>query len=88
MDRELTAVRVVLAEDGALLRESLAAMLERFGFEIVASVPDAVALESAVAEHRPDLVVTDVRMPPGFTDEGLRAAVELRRTYRSSPWSR
>ncbi|MGN5237921.1 response regulator transcription factor [Rhodococcus sp. SJ-3] len=81
MDRELTVVRVILAEDGALLRESLAAMLERFGFDVVASVPDAVTLKSAVAENRPDLVVTDVRMPPGFTDEGLRAAVELRRSY-------
>ncbi len=71
MDRELTAVRVVLAEDGALLRESLAAMLERFGFEVVAAVPDAVELESAVAEHRPDLVVTDVRMPPGVHRRGV-----------------
>jgi DNA-binding NarL/FixJ family response regulator len=81
VDRELTTVRVVLAEDGALLRESLAAMLERFGFDVVASVPDAVALKSSVADHRPELVVTDVRMPPGYTDEGLRAAVELRRSY-------
>jgi len=76
-----TAVRVVLAEDGALLRESLAVMLERFGFVVTAAVADAAALEAAVAEHLPDLVVTDVRMPPGFTDEGLRAAVALRRQY-------
>ncbi|MGO4203116.1 response regulator [Rhodococcus sp. TAF43] len=74
-------MRVVLAEDGALLRESLALMLERFGFLVVAAVSDADALESAVAEHAPDMVVTDVRMPPGFTDEGLRAAVGLRRRY-------
>lgn len=76
-----TAVRVVLAEDGALLRESLAVMLERFGFVVVAAVADATALKRAVAEHHPDLVLTDVRMPPGFTDEGLRAAVALRRDY-------
>jgi DNA-binding NarL/FixJ family response regulator len=69
---------VVLAEDGVLLREGLAGLLSRFGFEVVASVGDAEALEAAVAEHRPDLVVTDIRMPPGFTDEGLRAAVRLR----------
>jgi DNA-binding NarL/FixJ family response regulator len=71
--------RVVLAEDGVLLREGLAGLLARFGFETVAAVGDAEALKAAVAEHEPDLVVTDIRMPPGFTDEGLRAAVELRR---------
>ncbi|GAA1708611.1 response regulator transcription factor [Fodinicola feengrottensis] len=69
---------VVLAEDGVLLREGLAGLLTRFGFEVVAAVGDAEALESAVAAYRPDLVVTDIRMPPGFTDEGLRAAVRLR----------
>ncbi|TNY37950.1 response regulator [Thermomonospora catenispora] len=71
--------RVVLAEDGVLLREGLAGLLERFGFEVVAAVGDAPALLDAVAEHSPDLVITDIRMPPGHTDEGLRAAVELRR---------
>jgi DNA-binding NarL/FixJ family response regulator len=71
-------VRVVLAEDGVLLREGLAGLLTRFGFSIVAAVGDGQALLSAVAEHRPDLVLTDIRMPPGFTDEGLRAAVTLR----------
>jgi len=69
----------VLAEDGVLLREGLAGLLERFGFEVVAAVGDAPALLDAVAEHSPDLVITDIRMPPGHTDEGLRAAVELRR---------
>lgn len=69
---------VVLAEDGVLLREGLAGLLSRFDFEVVAGVGDAEALEAAVAEHRPDLVVTDIRMPPSFTDEGLRAAVRLR----------
>ncbi|GAA1671698.1 response regulator transcription factor [Glycomyces endophyticus] len=71
--------RVVLAEDGVLLREGLAGLLERFGFTVAAAVGDAEALKAAVAEHRPGMVVTDIRMPPGFTDEGLRAAVELRR---------
>ena len=74
-------VRVVLAEDGILLREGLAGLLTRFGFRIVATVGDGEALLASVAEHRPDLVLTDIRMPPGFTDEGLRAAVTLRRQY-------
>ena len=71
-------MRIVLAEDGVLLREGLAGLLARFGFEVVAAVGDATALIEAVAEHNPDLVVTDIRMPPGFSDEGLRAAVRLR----------
>ncbi|GAA3205965.1 response regulator [Dactylosporangium siamense] len=71
-------MRVVIAEDSVLLREGLAGLLTRFGFEVVAAVGDAAALVAAVREHRPDLTVTDVRMPPGFTDEGLRAAVALR----------
>ncbi|MEU4220311.1 response regulator transcription factor [Actinoplanes sp. NPDC026623] len=74
---ELT--RVVLAEDGVLLREGLVGVLSRFGFEVVAAVGDGPALLAAAAEHRPDLVITDIRMPPGHTDEGLRAAVTLRR---------
>ncbi|WP_217552830.1 response regulator transcription factor [Streptomyces sp. GbtcB6] len=80
MQPERSAIRVVLAEDGLLLREGLASLLGRFGFEVVATVGDAEGLRAAGAEHEPDLVVTDIRMPPGFTDEGLRAAVELRRT--------
>ncbi len=78
-------MRVVLAEDGVLLREGLAGLLERFGFEPVAVVGDADALRAAVAEHSPDLVITDIRMPPGFTDEGLRAAVELRQAWPGLP---
>jgi DNA-binding NarL/FixJ family response regulator len=62
-----------------LLREGLAGLLERFGFAVVAAVGDAESLRAEVTGQRPDLVVTDIRMPPGFTDEGLRAAVELRR---------
>jgi DNA-binding NarL/FixJ family response regulator len=71
-------IRTVLAEDGALLREGLAALLDRFGFQVVAAVGDAEALAAAVAGHGPDLVVTDIRMPPGFSDEGLRATLRLR----------
>jgi DNA-binding NarL/FixJ family response regulator len=78
---EPATIRVVIAEDGVLLREGLAGLLERFGFQTVAMVGDAEALKTAVAEHAPDLVITDIRMPPTFTDEGLRAAVELRRAY-------
>ncbi|WP_053617596.1 response regulator transcription factor [Nocardiopsis sp. NRRL B-16309] len=78
-DAGLTPVPTVLAEDGVLLREGLIGVLERFGFPVVASVGDGEALVGAVAEHDPGLVVTDIRMPPGFTDEGLRAAVRLRR---------
>lgn len=74
-------IRVVLAEDGVLLREGLVGLLGRFGFEVVAAVANAEALGEAVAAHAPDLVLTDIRMPPDFTDEGLRAAVELRRAH-------
>lgn len=61
------------------MRDGLTAVLARFGHEVVAAVGDATALVKAVEADRPDIVVTDVRMPPGFTDEGLRAAVTLRR---------
>jgi DNA-binding NarL/FixJ family response regulator len=74
-------IRVVIAEDGVLLREGLAGLLERFGLQTVAVVGDAEALKIAAAEHAPDLEITDIRMPPTFTDEGLRAAVELRRAH-------
>ncbi|MFD0414041.1 response regulator [Streptomyces sp. NPDC127108] len=72
------AHRVVLAEDSVLLREGLVGVLGRFGHEVVAAVGDADALRAAVATYEPDVVVTDVRMPPGFQDEGLRAAIDLR----------
>jgi DNA-binding NarL/FixJ family response regulator len=78
---EPPAVRVVLAEDGVLLREGLVSLLARFGFQTAAEVGDAQALKAAVAEHVPDLVITDIRMPPSYTDEGLRAAVELRQSH-------
>jgi DNA-binding NarL/FixJ family response regulator len=71
-------LRVVVAEDAVLLREGLVGLLQRFGHAVTASVGDAEALLAAVRADPPDVVVTDVRMPPGFTDEGLRAAVALR----------
>lgn len=72
-------MRVVIADDSVLLRAGLERLLVDAGFEVVASVGDAPALIAAVQAHRPDVAVVDVRMPPGFSDEGLRAAVELRR---------
>jgi len=68
----------VLAEDSVLLREGLIGLLGRCGHEVVAAVGDAEALLVAVEEHSPDIVLTDVRMPPGFQEEGLHAAVRLR----------
>lgn len=73
-------MRIAIAEDAVLLREGMVGLLERFGHTVVASVGDADALVAAVLEHEPDIVVVDVRLPPGFADEGLRAAVALRRT--------
>jgi DNA-binding NarL/FixJ family response regulator len=77
--------RIVLAEDSVLLRDGLVGLLERFGHEVVAAVSDREGLEKAVAAHQPDVVVTDVRMPPGFKDEGLRAALDLRRSHPRLP---
>ncbi|WP_030456030.1 response regulator [Herbidospora cretacea] len=74
-------MRVVLAEDSVLLREGLVWVLRSAGMEVVAAVEDAEGLLRAAEEHRPDLVVTDVRMPPSHTDEGLRAALVLRRQW-------
>nr|WTB31318.1 response regulator transcription factor [Streptomyces sp. NBC_00830] len=75
----------MLAEDSVLLREGLIGLLARCGHEVVAAVGDAEGLLAAVAAHAPDIVVTDVRMPPGFQDEGLRAAVELRAEQPTLP---
>jgi DNA-binding NarL/FixJ family response regulator len=74
-------MRVVIAEDSALLREGLVRLLEDRGYEVAAAVGDAGSLLAAVSEHHPDVVVTDIRMPPTQTDEGLRAAAELRRQH-------
>jgi DNA-binding NarL/FixJ family response regulator len=69
---------VVIGEDEALLRDGLALVLEKAGAEVVATVGDGVALTEAVNGLEPDLVVTDIRMPPSFRDEGLQAALEIR----------
>ena len=74
-------MRVVIADDSVLLRAGLERLLVDAGSEVVASVGDAAALMAAVRQHRPDVAIVDVRMPPGFSDEGLRAAVELRRLF-------
>ncbi|GAA0921163.1 MULTISPECIES: response regulator transcription factor [Streptomyces violaceusniger group] len=78
-------LRVVLAEDSVLLREGLIGLLGRCGHDVVAAVGDAPALLAAVEEHAPDIVLTDVRMPPGFQDEGLHAAVRLREQRPTLP---
>jgi len=72
-------MRVVIAEDSVLLREGLVRLLQTADIDVVAAVGDAEALVSAAQQHRPDLVLVDVRMPPDYTDEGLRAALLLRR---------
>ncbi len=74
-------MRIVIAEDSAVLRTGLIEILADRGHEVVAAVGDARALCTAVAEHHPDVTIVDVRMPPTHTDEGLRAAVALRRDY-------
>ena len=83
-------MRILLADDAALLREGLAGLLTTAGHEVVAQVADADALRTevsrlAAAGELPDVVVTDVRMPPTGTDDGLRAAIDLRRTYPGLP---
>ncbi|MEV6497829.1 response regulator transcription factor [Streptomyces prunicolor] len=75
----------MLAEDSVLLREGIVGLLGRYGHEVVSAVGDARALIAAVEEHAPDIVVTDVRMPPGFQDEGLQAAVRLREKRPALP---
>jgi DNA-binding NarL/FixJ family response regulator len=77
----MAGMRVVIAEDSALLREGLVRLLEDRGYEVAVAVADAGSLLAAVAEHHPDVVVTDIRMPPTHTDEGLRAAAELRKHH-------
>jgi DNA-binding NarL/FixJ family response regulator len=71
----------VIAEDSTLLREGLARLLAEAAFDVVAAVEDAPTLMAAVDEHRPDAAIVDIRMPPTHTDEGLRAAVSLRKLY-------
>jgi len=68
------ALRVVIAEDAAIMRDGLTQTLTRRGLDVVSAVADAEALREAVEKHRPDVAIVDVRMPPTHTDEGLRAA--------------
>jgi DNA-binding NarL/FixJ family response regulator len=77
--RAVSALRVILAEDDVLLREGLASLLERSGFEVVGQVGDGPQLLALVRKEAPDLVVVDIRMPPTQTTEGLLAAQEIRR---------
>jgi len=72
-------MRVVIVEDQALLREGIVALLQENDIEVVAQAQDAEGLLRAVAGHKPDLAIVDVRLPPTFTDEGIRAALEARR---------
>ncbi|HWF22999.1 MAG TPA: response regulator transcription factor [Acidimicrobiales bacterium] len=74
-------MRVVIADDSVLLREGIGRLLEDAGFEIVAKVADAPSLLKAMEQHLPDIAVVDVRMPPTFSDEGLRAALVIRKQW-------
>ena len=74
-------MRVVIAEDQALLREGIVALLRDKGIDVVAQAEDADGLRRILAGHKPDLAICDVRLPPTFTDEGIRAALEARKTY-------
>lgn len=78
-------MRVVIADDAVLLREGLVRLVEENGHTVVAAVGDGPALVEAITEHRPDVSIVDVRMPPSHTDEGLRAAVEARSRVPGSP---
>jgi DNA-binding NarL/FixJ family response regulator len=78
-------MRIVIAEDLTLLREGLTRLLRDRGWEIVAAVDTGPGLVDAVVEHRPDLALVDVRLPPTFTDEGVRAAIEARERVPGTP---
>lgn len=78
-------LRLIVAEDAVLLREGLIGLLQRVGHEVVAAVGDADALVAAVRADRPDLIITDVRMPPTMSDDGLKAAVQLREEFPGLP---
>ena len=80
-------MRIVIAEDSVLLRDGIASLLEEAGHDVVAAVGDGDALVDAVDRQRPDLAVVDVRMPPTFTDEGLRAALAVRARSTRRPAS-
>ncbi len=78
-------MRIIIAEDSAVIRAGLTEILTERGHEVVAAVGDAEALKAAVAEHQPDIAIVDVRMPPDHTDEGLRAAIAIRRDRPGTP---
>ena len=82
-DPASAAIRVVIVEDHALLREGLVALLTENGIEVVATAEDGDGLLRIVAGHKPDLAICDVRLPPTFTDEGIKAALEARRRQPS-----
>ncbi len=78
-------MRIVIAEDSVLLREGITRLLAEYDHEVVDALGDATGLLASVTQHQPDLVIVDVRMPPTHTDEGLRAAVELRLARPGTP---
>src|SRR4029450_4297143 len=75
------SVRVVIAEDQALLREGIVALLREHDMDVVAQAEDAEGLRGVLSGHKPDVAIVDVRLPPTFTDEGVRAAIEARRRH-------
>jgi DNA-binding NarL/FixJ family response regulator len=78
-------VRVVIAEDQFLLREGMASLLKEHGFDVAEAVGDGPSLLRALTSQRPDVAIVDVRLPPAYTDEGLRAALEARRQVPGLP---
>lgn len=81
----MTGLRVVIAEDSGILRDGLSYLLVDRGHQVLAAVGDPEALRAAVHEHRPDVAVIDIRMPPTYTDEGLRAALAVRVAHPGTP---
>lgn len=78
-------MRIVIAEDSILLRDGIIRLLNDFGHQVVDSLGDCSRLIEAIEEHKPDLAILDVRMPPTNTDEGLRAAIAVRKQWRNFP---
>ena len=78
-------MRIIMCEDSVLLREGIVRLLEHAGHEVVAALPDTTALAETIAAEAPDLCILDVRLPPTYTDEGIRAALDLRRTHPDLP---
>lgn len=78
-------MRVVIVEDNVVLAQGISLLLKSADFDVVKVVADGAAFVAAVEEHRPDVTIVDVRLPPGFTDEGIRAALEVRRRWPGLP---